>query len=127
MKLEIKQTCNLVFYHKDTLQELKVEDVTTNIYEEGTEEFDNLIKIVENDLGIKRSENERTFEKKMMEYIVDELKRGTKLTIENIIEVFRNSFKDGYEGYITIGEHTINPKMFCCMKLGKYNIECRRV
>ena len=130
MQIKISADVCVTFYHKQTMKELVIDKIIWQEYNEDSEEYLNLCREHENDIGFPREENKEKFDKLFSEWLCSKVKEEWDNRISDITEVMRKTFLDGYNNNITgcidLCGYLLNPKDFCAFRVDRFNIRASK-
>lgn len=129
MNITITVDVKVTFYHKQTMKELVIDRSITKEYNEESEEYLNLCRERESDIGFLRVENKTKFDEILSSMLCDEAKEEWDERLNRIIELVRMVYKDDYftkryvTGYIELFGYVINPRDFCAVSVDRFDIK----
>lgn len=129
MNIIITVDVKVTFYHKQTMKELVIDRSITKEYNEESEEYLNLCRERESDIGFLRVENKTKFDEILSSMLCDEAKEEWDERLNRIIELVRTVYKDDYltkryvTGYIELFGYVINPRDFCAVSVDRFDIK----
>lgn len=129
MNITITVDVKVTFYHKQTMKELVIDRNITKEYNEESEEYLNLCRERESDIGFLRVENKTKFDEILSSMLCDEAKEEWDERLNRIIELVRGIYKDDYltkryvTGYIELFGYVINPRDFCAVSVDRFDIK----
>lgn len=129
MNITITVDVKVTFYHKQTMKELVIDRSITKEYNEESEEYLNLCRERESDIGFLRVENKTKFDEILSSMLCDEAKEEWDERLNRIIEFVRTVYKDDYltkgyvTGYIELFGYVINPRDFCAVSVDRFDIK----
>lgn len=129
MNITITVDVKVTFYHKQTMKELVIDRSITKEYNEESEEYLNLCRERESDIGFLRVENKTKFDEILSSILCDEAKEEWDERLNRIIELVRMVYKDDYltkryvTGYIELFGYVINPRDFCAVSVDRFDIK----
>lgn len=129
MNITITVDVKVTFYHKHTMKELVIDRSITKEYNEESEEYLNLCRERESDIGFLRAENKTKFDEILSSMLCNEAKEEWDERLNRIIELVRTVYKDDYltkryvTGYIELFGYVINPRDFCAVSVDRFDIK----
>ncbi len=113
MKLSISVIVAATFVHKSG-ERFKVDNVVREEYNQGSEEYEALVKGFEEATGVKESETpEEAFNKQLGLYVADEIRKTLKERIDHICKCAREVYLGKADrGTIEFGGWLLNMKDF---------------
>lgn len=129
MNITITVDVKVTFYHKQTMKELVIDRSITKEYNEESEEYLNLCRERESDIGFLRVENKTKFDEILSSMLCDEAKEEWDEILNRIIELVRMVYKDDLlteryvTGYIELFGYVINPRDFCAVSVDRFDIK----
>ena len=118
LKCEIDMTVTL--YHKQTMKELDIDEHIEKVYNEDSEEYRIICEEYKSVIGFERKSDKEDFDRKLLEFLVNDLKRETMKTINSITDVIKKCFLQNYNGCIEFGTYIINPNDFCAINVKRF-------
>lgn len=118
LKCEIDMTITL--YHKQTMKELDIDEHIEKVYNEESEEYKSICDEYRSVIGFERESDKKDFDKKLLECLIDDLKRETTNKINSITDVIKKCFLGGYNGCVEFGTYIINPNDFCAINVKRF-------
>lgn len=119
LKCEIDMTVTL--YHKQTMKELDIDEHIEKVYNEESEEYRVICDEYKSVIGFERNSDKQDFDKKLLEFLVDDLKRETIKRINSITDVIKKCYLAQHTAFIEFGTYIINPNDFCAINIKKFN------
>lgn len=119
MKMIITVDIELIFYHKDRLDELIINKNVSKTYEEGTQEFDTAVKMYEEAVEKKRDEI-ADFNKKLAQYLQEVLEDRVRGWIDTLHDTFKSVILNDSVGIYEIMGTMIDLSYFCAYKVNKF-------
>lgn len=118
LKCEIDMTITL--YHKQTMKELDIDEHIEKVYNEESEEYKVICEEYRSVIGFERESDKKDFDKKLLEFLIEDLKRETMSKINSITDVIKKCFLGNYNGCIELGTYIINPNDFCAINVKRF-------
>lgn len=118
LKCEIDMTITL--YHKHTMKELDIDEHIEQVYNENSEEYKIICDEYRSVVGFERNSDKKDFDKKVLEFLIDDLKKETMKSINSITDVIKKCFLGKYAGCIEFGTYIINPNDFCAINIKRF-------
>ena len=122
MVLRYRVKCKMGFYHKDTLEKLVIDREIGGEYNEESEEYKLICSEYETQFGFKREEDKASFDEMLLTELVKIAKRTMKESVNNITRVIKQCYLEDVNAVIEFGGYVINPKQFCAVEIGEYEI-----
>lgn len=121
MILTVELSFRMYGIHKQSGNEICFTNSVKQAYEEGTEDFKEVIKFVEDETGMKREKGkEYIFDKKLCDFLVEKLKEEHKLKVDKINDIIRQRFLDKCtSAIIEFGGYIINVSDFSAFRFGR--------
>lgn len=132
MKIRIELDVCVTFYHKQTMKELMIDKRVRQEYNEESEEYLNLCKERENDIGFPRKEDKEKFDRMFSEMLCKETEQEWNNRLEEIINALKKTYLDDYltnrtvTGYIELCGYLLNPRDFCAVSIDKFDIRVNK-
>lgn len=112
MKLKCEVILSASFLHNESGKTFLIDKVITQEYDEYSEEFKQLCKEFEQEIGMKRDTNKDKFDRELLETISKISKEQCKETVDNLSKIFRKHSKSNADGYIEFGGWIIKLRDF---------------
>lgn len=118
LKCEIDMTITL--YHKHTMKELDIDEHIEKVYNEDSEEYKVICEEYKSVVGFERESDKEDFDKKLLEFLIDDLKNETIKKINSITEVIKKCYLAKYNAFVELGTYIINPNDFCAVNIKRF-------
>ena len=129
MNITITVDVNVTFYHKLTMEKIVIDKIIKEKYNEDSEEYLNLCRAYESELGFEREENKEKFDKAVSELLCKRLEGEWSDRLSKITDVVRTSFLDSSDhvtGCVELCGCILNPKDFCAMSVNRFGIRASK-
>lgn len=104
-------------------KEIASQDVIERIYDENSEEYKKLCEEKENEIGFKRSDDIKGFDKEMMRLISEECKIVSDKRLSSIVGTFTDTIlHDDVNGYVNIGRIVVNLSDVAAIEANDFNV-----
>lgn len=123
MNVSFKMTMGMTLYHKYTMKELKISNVIEQSYDENSEEYREVCKRYEGEIGFKREQDVAEYDKMILAILSEEAKEKQMGIVSHIEDVVKNCYYQGTTAYISFGGYMINPNDFCAIRVDGFDIK----
>lgn len=120
MKLAVEIVVGISLIHKNTGKEFNLDKCIKQEYDEDSEKYKELVEIYTERIGFERTENKDKFDKELLSIITVDAKKEVMETIDNIMKVVKDVYREGKHGWIEFGGYVLNIEDFSGVCINKF-------
>ena len=124
MQLGIRCTMKAIFVQKISGEKLVVDNNFGIEYNEDSEEYKELCKRYENNIGFDRNKNKEKFDRELLTLLSADVKQEGEQKIDKLTNIYKKFLEDkDMTGWIEFGGYIINPSDFSAIRFADFNVQ----